>query len=41
MCNATSNSQELTFAKTEMEIHSALEHETIVKVLECGENGKL
>ena len=40
-CMATSNDQNLKFAKKEMEIHSKLDHETIVKVIECGEHGKL
>ena len=38
---ATTNDQNLKFAKKEMEIHSKLDHETIVKVIECGEHGKL
>lgn len=40
MCQST-NSTDFMFARKEMEIHSKLDHETIVKVLECGENGKI
>ena len=40
-CNSTNDAQELSFAKKEMEIHSGLKHETITKVIDCGENGKV
>jgi serine/threonine protein kinase len=40
-CTSTNIGTELMFARKEMEIHSKLDHKTIVKVIECGENGKL
>ena len=41
LCNSTCTSIEphLMFAKKEMEIHSKLDHETIVKMIDCGEHG--
>lgn len=40
VCNSTT-SQDFVFAKKEMEIHSKLDHKTIVKMIECGQNGKI
>ena len=41
VCNCTSTSTDFMFSRKEMEIHSKLDHKTIVKVIECGENGKI